>query len=548
MPFKITEPPAEAPTTSRPGETGETPAAFDPARGRQSPWTGILGAGLLLLYFFAYVLFRDSAGAAGEARVDFFISWLPRFFHVGSLPREIFDLPALALTGFLFMASWEACSSPGARGLLLALSFFLAATTFFTPPAGESFFSGSFLFLPGGLSVFEKTTALHLVVLLLFLLVQLAQGARSGALRVRIRLGLALRTSFIRWAAGLAVLFAAALFFTNHPLFYGENFLPWRSTVVFLFLGYGLAGWPYSFLTNLFRSGPGEDRRDFGLIIFLFFRNLLLFFPKKTRPRLGRVLRDRTARILLRDLAVKFFFLPLMITFMFQEYRALSHNLPFLFQAPSFWEAANLNRLYWTIFHSIFVLDVTLSGIGYACSCRWLGNKSRSVEPTLAGWVAALVCYPPFNQAMGQYLPYQHRFGNTPYLDFASWSWLPDQVGTWLNYGLGVGLAGFTLACYLVFVWATMSFGLRFSNLTNRGVITRGPYAFARHPAYAAKNLAWWAESIRGFSSPWQFLFLFGWNLIYYWRAETEERHLQSDPAYRLYRARVKYKFLPGLW
>ncbi|HBR82737.1 MAG TPA: protein-S-isoprenylcysteine methyltransferase, partial [Erythrobacter sp.] len=44
-----------------------------------------------------------------------------------------------------------------------------------------------------------------------------------------------------------------------------------------------------------------------------------------------------------------------------------------------------------------------------------------------------------------------------------------------------------------VYAWATFAFGLRFSNLTYRGVLTNGPYRFTRHPAYVSKNLFWWA-------------------------------------------------------
>src|SRR3546814_17210443 len=47
-----------------------------------------------------------------------------------------------------------------------------------------------------------------------------------------------------------------------------------------------------------------------------------------------------------------------------------------------------------------------------------------------------------------------------------------------------------------VYAWATMAFGIRFSNLTHRGIITHGPYALTRHPAYIAKNLSWWVGSM----------------------------------------------------
>jgi protein-S-isoprenylcysteine O-methyltransferase Ste14 len=93
-----------------------------------------------------------------------------------------------------------------------------------------------------------------------------------------------------------------------------------------------------------------------------------------------------------------------------------------------------------------------------------------------------------------------------------------------------------------------MAFGLRFSNLTNRGIIARGPYAWIRHPAYVSKNIAWWAENARSFSSLWQIIFLAAWNYIYYLRAVTEERHLLRDPDYRAYCQKAPYRFIPGFF
>ena len=96
-----------------------------------------------------------------------------------------------------------------------------------------------------------------------------------------------------------------------------------------------------------------------------------------------------------------------------------------------------------------------------------------------------------------------------------------------------------------MYAWATVVFGLRFSNLTYRGVITHGPYRFTRHPAYLSKNLFWWSAAL-------PFLVTNGGLLeavrnvvglalvsgIYYWRARTEEAHLlREDAKYREYHA-----------
>ena len=50
------------------------------------------------------------------------------------------------------------------------------------------------------------------------------------------------------------------------------------------------------------------------------------------------------------------------------------------------------------------------------------------------------------------------------------------------------------------------------------------------------------------FGSPVQLLYLAGWNMIYFLRAMTEERHLRADPDYRAYCEHVPYRFIPGIW
>ena len=97
------------------------------------------------------------------------------------------------------------------------------------------------------------------------------------------------------------------------------------------------------------------------------------------------------------------------------------------------------------------------------------------------------------------------------------------------------------VALAAVYAWATVVFGLRFSNLTHRGIITTGPYRFVRHPAYLSKNLLWWMTylpflSAEGGSAAVQnCILLLAVNAIYYARAKTEERHLLADPAYQAY-------------
>ena len=65
------------------------------------------------------------------------------------------------------------------------------------------------------------------------------------------------------------------------------------------------------------------------------------------------------------------------------------------------------------------------------------------------------------------------------------------------------------LLCIGIYVWASLALGWRASNLTNRGIVTTGPYRWLRHPAYAAKNVSWWIGAtplvIRfAYSDPWR--------------------------------------------
>jgi hypothetical protein len=44
----------------------------------------------------------------------------------------------------------------------------------------------------------------------------------------------------------------------------------------------------------------------------------------------------------------------------------------------------------------LFMVDVQIGTVGYLLTLRPLDAHIRSANPLLAGWVAALICYPPF--------------------------------------------------------------------------------------------------------------------------------------------------------
>jgi len=154
----------------------------------------------------------------------------------------------------------------------------------------------------------------------------------------------------------------------------------------------------------------------------------------------------------------------------------------------------------------------------------------RSANPHIAGWVAALICYPPF-VLMGNGGPLDYHGGT------AEWSfWFAGhEMLLWAWGGLLVVLTA-------IYAWATVAFGLRFSNLTHRGIITHGPYRWTRHPAYLSKNLFWWCSVLPFLSTSGSWIdalrnctLLAITSAVYYWRARTEEQHLSEDPVYRAY-------------
>jgi len=187
------------------------------------------------------------------------------------------------------------------------------------------------------------------------------------------------------------------------------------------------------------------------------------------------------------------------------------------------------------LFDILFTIDVQIGTVGYLLTLRPLDAHIRSGNPFLAGWLAALICYPPFVYAfMGNGGVIQYEY-NT-----AGWGyWLAGHDALlWLWAGVLATLTAF-------YAWATVAFGIRFSNLTYRGVITNGPYRFSRHPAYLSKNLFWWLSTLPFLvtsHSPVDMIrdtvFLGCVSAIYFWRAKTEEAHLlKEDSKYRAYHA-----------
>jgi protein-S-isoprenylcysteine O-methyltransferase Ste14 len=81
----------------------------------------------------------------------------------------------------------------------------------------------------------------------------------------------------------------------------------------------------------------------------------------------------------------------------------------------------------------------------------------------------------------------------------------------------------------------------------NRGIKTKGPYRLVRHPMYAGYTLTH-IGFLLGFPSLRNFLLYLTTFLIEVARLMREETILRTDPLYRDYAVRVRYRLFPGVF
>jgi protein-S-isoprenylcysteine O-methyltransferase Ste14 len=250
--------------------------------------------------------------------------------------------------------------------------------------------------------------------------------------------------------------------------------------------------------------------------------------PQDTYWQLGRLLLGKSGDLRPAEIKnhylgwlVKAFFFPLMFVWLNNS----TNNVVHYDLTTASW--SNL-RAYDFLYDFIFFIDLLFTTVGYALCFRPIDSHIRTAEPTFLGWGVALFCYEPFFGMLfeKQYVHYQG-------LGFGNWL-APMQTVRW-------AWAITILLLITIYVLATVAFGIRFSNLTHRGILTNGPYRFTKHPAYVSKNLSWWLLSVpfipneSAAISIKHCVGLLVVNYMYFMRAKTEERHLSRDPTYVAY-------------
>lgn len=229
-------------------------------------------------------------------------------------------------------------------------------------------------------------------------------------------------------------------------------------------------------------------------------------------------LKNKQLKDFLRSWSIKGFFLPVMWASLISYFGTVSEALLNLAEP-------DLLHYFMIAWLMLFSIDLVFASAGYLFTVRVLDAHIRNTQSDWLGWLVALICYQPFSDYLHQLLDYQRS-------DFTWNEWLMDWPIIHGMWAIAIVLL------LMIYVWATVSFGYRFSNLTHRGIITNGPYRYSKHPAYIAKNLSWWLIAVPfvpqyGFQSTLATCaMLLCVNSIYYLRARSEEKHLSQDTVY----------------
>jgi protein-S-isoprenylcysteine O-methyltransferase Ste14 len=168
---------------------------------------------------------------------------------------------------------------------------------------------------------------------------------------------------------------------------------------------------------------------------------------------------------------------------------------------------------------------------GYLFGSRLINTDNKGIDHSWFGWMVTLFCYPPLNTAGAQGIFHFFNSASPPWNQpWVIWS---DKV-KYLVFVIG----GLLLFLEFIHYWGEAIFCLRASNLTNRGIITNGPYRFCKHPVYLAKCIAWaiiWLPFFEGNSVIQSLRFTIGFFAfcgVYILRAWVEERLLSKDQTY----------------
>ena len=242
---------------------------------------------------------------------------------------------------------------------------------------------------------------------------------------------------------------------------------------------------------------------------------------------------DNKAKHIALTFGIKLFFIPLMIPWTV-EFAFLIKGM--LFDTTKTYSSFILyfnGYLFLLITYLIGFTALVFYSFGYLIESRFLNNKIKSVEPTIFGWAVTLICYPLFITFVLIAIPFY-----------------TNDMAFFKNQEITFIIRIFLLLVMTFKIWSIAVLGAKCSNLTNRGIVTKGPYRWVRHPHYLAKLIVWWVTLIPAFAlyDFWIVGTMIFWTVIYVLRAFTEENHLRTDEDYVVYCSQVKWRFIPYIF
>ncbi len=270
------------------------------------------------------------------------------------------------------------------------------------------------------------------------------------------------------------------------------------------------------FLTHLYtewRLGPsGGDGKDLGLFTLLRWKEVD-----------GRGVRDE-----LLTWFIKGFFFSINFCELPKVFNAIRGKEEQIFNLP--WP--QLQPILVLIIYGYIIASILP---GYLFSARIFGTHIRRIAHSWFAYTVTLICYSPFVMGMTQRWFNYHPYNPTP-----DWNkpWVSNfSQDLTMLYILGGAILFFELFHY----WGEGIFGIRSSNLTNRGIITSGPFRLTKHPVFASKCASWfimwlpfmmgdtWLECVR-LTLAWV-----GICVVFGARCWAEERILAEDKDYVVY-------------
>jgi protein-S-isoprenylcysteine O-methyltransferase Ste14 len=201
---------------------------------------------------------------------------------------------------------------------------------------------------------------------------------------------------------------------------------------------------------------------------------------------------------------------------------------------PSGYSSAKIfNQLVFPMFiNATLAIAVGVYLFGYCVENEKLGSKIKSIDSTRFGWIVTVICYAPLYAVVFYIIPKGDQ-----------------DLAFFKNETITVIVRVFIMLVILFKTWTIFTLGSKSSNLTNRGIVTKGPYKWIRHPHYLAKMIVWWICLVpSALQHPWLTGGMVFWTTIYVLRALTEELHLKKDADYKEYMKEVKWRFIPRIY